>query len=46
MAGGSLKTEPLMTYSEPLERWQEAFEAAERATDLVKIAVTPNGETL
>jgi 2-desacetyl-2-hydroxyethyl bacteriochlorophyllide A dehydrogenase len=46
MADGTLQTEPLMTYSEPLERWQEAFEADERASDLVKIAVTPNGEAL
>jgi threonine dehydrogenase-like Zn-dependent dehydrogenase len=46
MANGTLRTERLTTRSEPLERWQQAFEDAEHSPDVVKIAVTPNGESL
>jgi L-iditol 2-dehydrogenase len=46
MGNGTLRTDLLTTRSEPLERWQQAFEDAEHSPDVVKIAVTPNGEPL
>jgi 2-desacetyl-2-hydroxyethyl bacteriochlorophyllide A dehydrogenase len=46
MASGALKTERLTTREEPLENWQQAFEDAETDPEVVKIAVTPNGEPL
>ena len=46
MANGTLRTESLTTREEPLERWRQAFEDAEHDPNVVKIAITPNGEPL
>jgi L-iditol 2-dehydrogenase len=46
MAAGTLRTDSLVTHCEPLERWQEAFEAAQGLGDVVKIAVVPGADPL